>query len=65
MTLRIWGGGGGGGEENDTCGSHIPALRIPRSISSWFDKEGKIVNLKFLADVRNLHSDLGKSKKDI
>lgn len=34
-------------------------------MSSWFDEEGKIVNEKFFADVRNVHLDVSKSKKDV
>ena len=38
---------------------------IVRSISSWLDNEGKIRNELLFADIMNIHSDVGKSKKDL
>ena len=43
----------------------LPNMFLFRSVSTWYDKEGRIVNDKFFADVKNLHMDISKSKKDL
>lgn len=36
----------------------------PRSVASWFDKEGKIVAEKLFADVKELCLNVDDPKKD-
>ncbi len=40
-------------------------LRVFRSVCRWFDEEGRIVNQRFFADVKTLHVDISKEKKNI
>ncbi len=35
-----------------------------RSVANWFDEKGTISCDKFFVDVKNLYTEIGKSKKD-
>ena len=43
---------------------YLPLTHTHRSVAEWFDEHGVLQLDKFFTEVKNIHSDLTKTKKD-